>query len=524
MAMSITPGETEWSQRKQIHDVLKSLKSCGSFLVVEEEYSTVQFAHSSIKRHLLSHPTDEDVGDYHVNPLQADSRLLDTIITYLNFRIFDTQVATASRPTRSNATNIPGFVMKSSLPKRITANKMALALLKARKTTGQDLNLTLEGNALHGNAKDRDVQDLRCFLPYCQDYWLHHSRDMDSANDPIYRLWVRLVEGKLGTVELPWAPEQYWNLEKRFVAWLVDNRHKALIATALNALWRRHFSLAFDHAQLIGDLSLFETLLNLVPSHFRVDKGIRPLVFYCAPGVRAWTPVQLSIEEAAMHDYHAVFGLLLREAAEMDVGYARRRNHNLQLAVCSGHADIARLLIENGADVNFEGGKYGSPLQAAAATAGMQSIVELLIATGARINTPTVEYWPALIHAVGIGEIKTVESLLEAGADVEAQKSPWNYTSGNIHSTALTAAVARGDETIVRLLIAAGAKVKIPDRMGNTPLRIAAHHGYTAVVMLLLNEGARVEFGWDIPEYRRNIEQMGSLKKYSIDNYGVPVS
>lgn len=72
--------------------------------------------------------------------------------------------------------------------------------------------------------------------------------------------------------------------------------------------------------------------------------------------------------------------------------FARSRNHNLQLAIWNGHADVARLLIENGADVNFRGGKYGSPLQAASATIGMHSIVHLLIERGADVNITVGEH------------------------------------------------------------------------------------------------------------------------------------
>jgi ankyrin repeat protein len=55
------------------------------------------------------------------------------------------------------------------------------------------------------------------------------------------------------------------------------------------------------------------------------------------------------------------------------------------------HVDIVRILIENGADVNIVGGKYGTALQAAAML-GRESIVRLLIDNGAEVNAVGDKY------------------------------------------------------------------------------------------------------------------------------------
>ena len=92
-AISITPEDTVWDSSNSVNDILKSLESCGSFIVVDEELSTVHFAHSSVKRHLLSKPTDLDLPDYHIDPLRADINLGRNAVTYINLNVLGNQLS-----------------------------------------------------------------------------------------------------------------------------------------------------------------------------------------------------------------------------------------------------------------------------------------------------------------------------------------------------------------------------------------------------------------------------------------------
>lgn len=82
--------------------ILWSLESCGSFLVVDEELSTVHFAHSSVKRHLLSEPTDLDVRDYHIDSSRADVNLGSIAVTYLSLDVLGHKLVKASGPSQSH--------------------------------------------------------------------------------------------------------------------------------------------------------------------------------------------------------------------------------------------------------------------------------------------------------------------------------------------------------------------------------------------------------------------------------------
>ncbi|KAF8518578.1 hypothetical protein JB92DRAFT_2634701, partial [Gautieria morchelliformis] len=59
-----------------------------------------------------------------------------------------------------------------------------------------------------------------------------------------------------------------------------------------------------------------------------------------------------------------------------------RHGNALQVASLRGHHAIVQLLLENGADVNAQGGWYGNALQAALSQ-GHHPIVQLLLEKGA---------------------------------------------------------------------------------------------------------------------------------------------
>ena len=125
---------------------------------------------------------------------------------------------------------------------------------------------------------------------------------------------------------------------------------------------------------------------------------------------------------------------------------------------------VAQLLLENDADVNARGGKYGNALQAASYQ-GSEAIVQLLIENGADINAQGGEYGTALQAASYRGHETIVELLIECGADISAQ--------GVEYGSALQAASYKGYEAIVRLLIENGADINAQGGKYGSALQVA---------------------------------------------------
>ena len=143
-----------------------------------------------------------------------------------------------------------------------------------------------------------------------------------------------------------------------------------------------------------------------------------------------------------------------------------------------------KLLLDNGAEVNAEGGIYGNALQAASYS-GKETIVKLLLENGAEVNAEGGFCWNALQAGSYSGNEVIVKLLLENGAKVNAE--------GGRFENALQAASFSGDAAVVKVLLENGAEVnKWGGEYGNA-LQTALHKGYEAIVKLLLENGAEVK-------------------------------
>ncbi|KAI1523713.1 Arp Ankyrin repeat [Pyrenophora tritici-repentis] len=139
--------------------------------------------------------------------------------------------------------------------------------------------------------------------------------------------------------------------------------------------------------------------------------------------------------------------LIGSKTIELDTKDARRRTP-LYVAVDKGSSVLTRMLLDNGADVNAQGGDYRNALQAASER----------------------------------GHTEVVKLLLDKGADVNAQ--------GGLHGNALQAASERGHAEVVKLLLDKGADIALSDENGFTPINAASSNGHSAVARLLLERGA----------------------------------
>ena len=407
---------------------------------MDEELSTVHFAHSSVKRHLLSEPTDLDVQDYHIDLSRADTNLGSIIVTYFNLDLFNNQLIKTSGPSQTYATNVPSFVVRSALPKHEVVNRMALAILRGRKKPRSDSGPDWESRANLLGEKNAHVQEAMYLLPYCQEYWLYHSRNFQrSEQGRVYELWTHLLDGTVSAIELPWAPEKQSELGERFMGWITSNCHIALMRQAIQQLWYNFTEVDFRNYIYASTkpTKQLEQLLRLLP-----NEEMRPSVYLGQPRIDAM----------------------------------------LQVAVREGCEAVVRLVLRKGADVNLQGGKYGSALQAAAATHGMDPIAKLLIEKGADVDACGGERGTALMAAAVIDNVATIRLLIDADVDVNAYD--------NIHGTALTTAVANDNLFAVSTLLNAGAFVNLCGPTGESPLQVAAKRDNEFMVKKLLGKGA----------------------------------
>ncbi|KAK5681436.1 hypothetical protein LTS10_005966 [Elasticomyces elasticus] len=199
-----------------------------------------------------------------------------------------------------------------------------------------------------------------------------------------------------------------------------------------------------------------------------------------------------------------------------------RMPSKLYLACMGGLPHTASMMLEQGADVNTQGGFYGNALVAAvahrhvrivrllldnnanvdnnslsggyhqdypnalylASEAGHETLVRLLLERHPDVNAYGGNFGSALNVACRGAYTGIVKLLLEAGADVDNE----GVRQGGHHST-LTAACSSGDEAIVRMLIEKGANVIEND---GSALAESILFGPVAMTQILLEHGADV--------------------------------
>jgi len=165
----------------------------------------------------------------------------------------------------------------------------------------------------------------------------------------------------------------------------------------------------------------------------------------------------------------------------------------LMTACLKGDEQLARSLIEKGADVNARV-KNGPTALMYAARQGETETVKLLIKKGADVNAKDIEGTVLMqtMSAVDIAKAKEiVETLIAHGADVNARA----HVIANNPETALMAAVDWRRVELARILIAKGAGIDARDSRGETALMRAASEGqwWEGVAELLLAKGAEVD-------------------------------
>ncbi len=158
-------------------------------------------------------------------------------------------------------------------------------------------------------------------------------------------------------------------------------------------------------------------------------------------------------------------------------------NHKLStylFSACrSGNADVARLLIQHGADANFIF-KGQTPLIASSQKSAVD-VVDVLLELGADPNLMPPGGKPPLSIACHNGRIDTVQRLLDHGADPNLQNREG--------ITPLMAASHGAEKGIVLRLVSHGADFRIANVNGATALSIACQKGNNEIVEALIECG-----------------------------------
>jgi ankyrin repeat protein len=194
-------------------------------------------------------------------------------------------------------------------------------------------------------------------------------------------------------------------------------------------------------------------------------------------------------DQAAAQGDDTVLEVLLASGV-LDENRQRFLNQALQSAARWGKPQTCQWLVDRGANVNYEGGKYGSALQAAVCEHYWPrhdttlEVAQLLIKNGADVNLGGGEYGGALMAAICNTNGEIVKMLADAGANVNAR-------GGELDSI-LQAIARHGTASTVRYFLEIGADVHVVGGKYGTALQAACYKHDLESMKLLIEHGADV--------------------------------
>ncbi len=179
----------------------------------------------------------------------------------------------------------------------------------------------------------------------------------------------------------------------------------------------------------------------------------------------------------------------------------------LMYSVLSRSIQIVKLLLTLKADVNARSTNGDSALLYAS-DKGTFPIVQVLVAAGADVRVRNREGVTPLVLAARANDLASVQLLLQRGADPNEASSnvpsvSRGFTRVAPHSAPLLSAAEHGNDRMMAMLVAAGARARVRDGRGRTPREVALVRGQEAIAKALAEIEQR-EFtlvpGWALPE------------------------
>ncbi len=192
------------------------------------------------------------------------------------------------------------------------------------------------------------------------------------------------------------------------------------------------------------------------------------------------------LRSAASRGDRAAVARLIRQKAPLDVKDGQGQTA-LLLAVAGGHIDIARLLIDAGADINAVAANKDTPWMLAGAR-GHAAMLQHMIQRGPDFTLRNRFGGNALIPACERGHVEAVKVLLTTTIAIDhVNNLGWTCL---LEIVVLSQGGPR-DIEVTRLILEAGANPNIADKEGVSPLSHAKKRGLKEIARLIEAKGGR---------------------------------
>jgi len=216
------------------------------------------------------------------------------------------------------------------------------------------------------------------------------------------------------------------------------------------------------------------------------------LAMFVSSTVYAGESLDNDLNEAAYKGDTKEVVRLLQQGAHVDAAnkYGARA---IDFAAMRGYTEMARILIDAGANIEQKSGKYeNTVLMHAVEKKGSLEVLQMLIAASANVNVTDKAGKTALFGACYSGNAEAAKLLLAAGAKVDHADNngiqPIHFAVDKGYERSHTLR----HEEVVKVLLDADAKIDAQDKNGWQPIHYAADGVNVSLVKFLIESGADI--------------------------------
>lgn len=228
VALTVVPGDPVWYPAKTPADATQLIALCGgNLLEVDEEDGKVRFIHYSVVKHLHQTTKNPRTAMYHFSPEEADILVGAICVTFLNMRIFDTDVTATSKFTGEQ---LAEKVIGAASHQKPLLTHLAHHFMKKSRHQPTPTDFDIGRLMAEIQAASMVKFDPHCFQGYAVSSWLSHSGAFERE-DPlcmkVWHLWLGLLWGHVKVATLPFQnpAEESWPA----LSWALMNHHQPLV-------------------------------------------------------------------------------------------------------------------------------------------------------------------------------------------------------------------------------------------------------------------------------------------------------